>query len=79
MQRELELLLENFPEHREKFAELFSENEDFKSLCLDYWQCRTAMIKFHEAVLEDARTESEYIKLCRELEREAIDFLKRLR
>jgi hypothetical protein len=79
MQRELELLLESFPEHREKFVELFRENEDFKSLCLDYWQCKTAIIKIHEIVLEDVRTECEYIKLCIDLEREAIDFLKRLR
>lgn len=72
------MLLENFPEHREKFIELFRSNDDFKSLCMDYWQCKTAMLKFHETVLDDVRTENEYIRLCMDLEQEAIDFLDRL-
>lgn len=78
MQSELDMLLENFPEHREKVIELFRSNDDFKSLCMDYWQCKIAMLKFHETVLDDLRTENEYIKLCMDLELEAIDFLNRL-
>jgi uncharacterized protein YdcH (DUF465 family) len=79
MQKELDMIMENFPEHREKIAELFRNNEDFKSLCMDYWQCRIAMIKFRETVLDDVRTENEYVKLLNELEQEAARFLCRFK
>ena len=79
MQKELDMIMENFPEHREKIAELFRNNEDFKSLCMDYWQCRNALLKFRETVLDDVRRENEYARLLNELEQEAARFLGRFK
>ncbi len=77
MQKELQNLLDHFPEFRGRILELFSRNEDFKSLCFDYWQCRSAMLKIREHVEYDLQQETEYINLCKELENEALKFLIR--
>lgn len=75
MQKELYNMLERFPEYREKILELFNNNEDFKSLCEDYLQCRNALGKYRDNVQEDTRSENEYCGLSHELEQEALRFL----
>jgi len=75
MQKELNNMLERFPEHKGKIFELFSSNEDFKSLCEDYWQCKNALYKYRNNVQEDARNENEYAGLSLDLEQEILRFL----
>ena len=77
MHKELYNMLERFPEYRGNIIELFNSNEDFKSLCDDYWQCKNALLKFREHVLEDAQVENEYRQLCMDLEQDAFRFFDR--
>ncbi len=77
MHKELNNILEQFPEHRAKILALFSSSEDFKSLCDDYWQCKNSLQKFRENKLEDSRVEEEYVRLCIELEDDALRYLER--
>jgi len=75
MQKELDNMLQKFPGYRAKIIALFSCNDDFKSLCDDYLQCRISLQKFRDNKLEDIRAETEYKRLCVELEEDALRLL----
>ena len=75
MQKELDHILSHFPGYRGRIIELYSKNEEFKLFCEEYWQCRNTLLKFQEHLREDANAESEYHRLCQELEKDAMRFL----
>ena len=75
MHKELDHMLERFPEHRGVIIQLFNSNEDFKSLCDDYLQCKNNLLKFRQNVLKDTRVENEYKMLSLDLEQEVLHFL----
>jgi len=79
MEKELNNILERFPEFSGKIIELFNSNGEFKSLCEDYLQCKNALVKFSDNVLKDTRIENEYKALCLDLEQEALHFFNVLR
>lgn len=75
MTRELDHIIEKFPCHRARFIELFSTNEDFRSLCDDYWQCNSNLVRLQQNMVKDIRTENSYKMLCLDLEQEVLHFL----
>lgn len=75
MYKELDQMLEAYPECRLKVIELFSSNEDFKSLCDDVWQCKKSLLKFRNNAVNDTRKENEYRLLLLDLEQEVERFL----
>lgn len=78
MQKELNDILELFPAYRRKIIELYNSNEDFQLLCEDYWQCKNALSKFRQHLQEDAKTENEYMRMCEDLEHDALRFLEKI-
>lgn len=76
MQKELSIILEKFPEFRRKILELFEKNEDFKSLCEDYWKCKKVISKTREHLLEDTQMENQYVQMSADLEQDVLRFLK---
>ncbi|ULQ52000.1 hypothetical protein [Flavihumibacter fluvii] len=76
MEKELDNILERFPQYREKIICLYTNNEDFKSLSDDYLQCKITLSKFRQHLLvADTRMENEYKALCLDLEQEILQFL----
>jgi hypothetical protein len=77
MNKELDYMLERYPEYRGRIIELFGSDEDFKSLCDDIWQCKNNLVKFRENRVSDTRNENEYRLLLLDLEQEVLNFLAR--
>ena len=75
MYKELDHMLERFPQHRGRIIELYDRNEDFRSLCNDYLQCKLTMEKFEKDVRHGIRMENQYRVLNLDLEREVLHFL----
>lgn len=75
MHKELIHTLDRFPQYRLKIQDLYLVNEDFRSLCEDYFLCREQLQKIRNKNLTDKLTEIECQKLCLELETELINFL----
>jgi hypothetical protein len=76
MTKDLHNMLERFPDQRKKIIDLYSKNEDFRTLCEDYWQSKKALVKSRDKKISDALLENEYSGLCLELEMEALRFIR---
>lgn len=75
MQKELDYIINRFPEYRGRLTDLFNSNDDFKSLCDDYWQCNQIASRFSGNAIEYARLENSYKMLKLDLEQEVLHFL----
>lgn len=76
MEKELDNMLERFPQYREKIIRLYTNNEEFKALSDDYLQCKCTLSKFRQRlIVADTRMENEYKALCLDLEQEIMQFL----
>jgi len=65
------LTLERFPDRAEMIKRLFSESEDFQTVCEDFRQCSTALRYWNQSMKADAPARRlEYAALLRELEQE---------
>lgn len=73
----LQLVKEKFPGQNENIEHLFSHNEHFHELCLDYSLCRRNLEKFIEDEAEKKAWVQEYEHLSSELENELSHFLIR--
>ena len=64
-------VMERFPGTADTIKRLFSESEDFQSLCEDYRRCSEALRHWDKSAEEDAPARrQEYQALLRELEEE---------
>jgi len=75
MNKELDNIMERFPDQRRRIIDLFNNNEDFRTLCEDYWQSKQALLNSMSNKIEDTLLENEYSVLCLELEKEALRFI----
>lgn len=78
MQKELQNMLDLFPQFRGSILQLFNSDEDFRSLCFDYWQCKSVILCAREEAQSHLQTENEYINLSKELENEVLKILIRV-
>jgi predicted secreted protein len=75
VEKELDYMIEKFPQYRAKLIHLFNNNDDFRSLCDDYWQCNYCATKFTSNVKNEARIENNYKVLSLALEQEVQNYL----
>jgi hypothetical protein len=75
MEKELDYMIERFPQYRARLMELFENNDDFRSLCDDYWQCNYNIFKLNGNVIKETRIENNYRMLSLNLEQEVMNFL----
>ena len=75
MQKELDYMIGRFPRYRARVIELFNCNDDFKSLCDDYWQCHNNLYRLNEQANREPRLENGYKMLSLTLEQEVLHFL----
>ena len=71
----LRLVKEKFPGQDENVEHLFTHNEHFHELCLDYFFCRQNLEKFIEDEDERKAWKQEYGHLHSDLEHELAHFL----
>lgn len=75
MRKELIHTLDRFPEYRTKIQGLYQLNEDFRSLCEDYFLCREQLQKIKTQNLSGKLTQIECQQLCLDLEKELINYI----
>lgn len=71
----LDLIRKKFPRQDTRINNLFEEDPDFQTLCIDYFICLQNMIKYKK--LTEAKKESldDFESALGELEKELYDFL----
>jgi len=74
--KKLDNVLVKFPAFRGRIIELFSTNEEFKSLCEDYWQCRDSIASFEFESRRIHSTQRQFTNLAVNLEQEMMKYLQ---
>jgi hypothetical protein len=74
--RILSIIRERFPGQDVAVRNLYDQNEEFQSLCLDYVSSLEALKGFQENVSQQGRSIEEYKELIRQLESELREYLQ---
>ena len=70
-------MVSRFPAYKDKILEEYNKNDEFKSLCEDFYSSAISLSNFKSQVLKDKQSEQEYQKVFIELEVEILNFLLR--
>ena len=73
------LNIPQFADYLETIKMLYRMDDDFKTLCDDYNTSRMNMEKFKELAMEENESAFEYKQLSRDLEKEILDYVNKLR
>ena len=73
------LKIPQFADYLETIKMLYRMDDDFKTLCDDYNTSRMNMEKFKELAMEENESAFEYKQLSRDLEKEILDYVNKLR
>jgi len=68
-------MLSKFPAHRDAILREYRTNEEFKSLCEDFYSTAKALERYQERMMNDVKNELEYRKVFKDLEGEIVRFL----
>ena len=69
------MVIERFPDCRNKVMRLYGSSDSFRSLCTSYQQCTTAVRYWaKQASTEATQRHGEYLALQQELEMEILQF-----
>ena len=69
----LKLIITRFPNHQNCIKELFEESESFRSLCEDYFDCRTVLDETIKNSSKSSDLRKEYQVMLTEIENELIE------
>ena len=72
---ELQVVKRKFPQQNERIEKLFRANEDFRSLCSDYFLCLKHLKKFKKETAKKKLSIEEYKDVLAALERELSYFM----
>jgi hypothetical protein len=75
MSEAVEFLIRRFPSYREKIFNEYSTNEDFRTLCDDFYTSALIVQRQKKATIKNKKSELEYQKLFLDLEFELVNFL----
>ena len=76
MDSSLKLVSERFGHVRERAAELFARDEDFRDLCEDYEACARTLTRLESESGSSSDLRDEYAALLLRVERELLRFLE---
>jgi len=68
-------MIQKFPDFKVRIIQLYQHDENFKSLCDDYWLCTTLLEKQKNRMLADPELALEYDSICSTLENDINKFL----
>jgi hypothetical protein len=76
MSEAVEYLIKRFPFHRELIIKEYKTNDDFKTLCEDFYTSALIVLREESAVIRNKKNELEYQKLFLDLEYELVNYLR---
>jgi hypothetical protein len=68
MDEEVIYLLNRFPKHKKLLMESYSNNEEFRTLCQNYYNSAITLEKFERHVTKGLRSRQEYEQVYLDLE-----------
>jgi len=69
-------IIGQFPKHAELIHRLFLDDDDFRSLCEDYFTSKMTAEKLKGKLIEDLKGEMVYLDLSSTLEKEILEYIK---
>jgi len=72
---ELICMFEKFPGLREKIQSLYENNDEFQTLCFDYFLCLRSLTQWETNLKKDEKFIHEYSELKRNLESELLRYM----
>jgi hypothetical protein len=77
MNAELICMVDNFPDLREMILSLYERNEEFQTLCFDYFLCLRSLDQWEINRQKDEKFIQEYKELRRTLESELLQIIEK--
>ena len=68
----------SFAEYMETIKALYDVDDDFKTLCDDYVTCKVKVEVYKRKSLDNLRSELEFQQMSFDLEKEIIEYVKRI-
>jgi hypothetical protein len=75
MNDDVKFMMDRFSAFRERILNAYQTNEEFKSLCEDFYSSALILKNYKKKMMQDKKSELEYRKLFLELETEILNFL----
>ena len=75
MSEDLEFMIRRFPLHRDKILNEYNTNDEFKTLCEDFYTCAQILHHQKKANIENKKNELEFQELFLDLEHELVHCL----
>ena len=72
---EIALVSEIFPQYTSKIEHLYVSDADFRSLCADYFLCKSNLAEFKKKLAERRDSIEDYEEVTVELEKELFEYL----
>ncbi len=75
--QKLQVMIQKFPDFRIRILQLYEHDENFKSLCEDYWLCTAMLEQQKKMTPADAALATEYSLICITLENDINQYLRK--
>lgn len=75
MSDDIKFVLGKFPDHRNRILSAYDTNDEFKGLVEDFYSAAKTLDTYNRKMKADTRSELEYRRVFRDLEKEIIQFL----
>jgi len=72
---EIALVSQIFPQYASKIEQLYANDADFRSLCADYFLCKSNLAEFKKKLAERRDSIEDYEEVTVELEKELFGYL----
>lgn len=72
---DVKFMVDRFSSYKSQILEAYQTNDEFKSLCEDFYSSALILENLKRRLLKDKKNELEYRKLFLDLESEILDFL----
>ena len=74
MSEDVKFMMSRFSAYKEQILDAYETNEEFKSLCEDFYSSALILENYKKKILKDKKSELEYRKLFLDLENEVFNF-----
>ncbi len=75
LNQQLKIVKQKFPNQADRIEELYESDEDFRTLCFDYFTCMQYLQNFKKESSEKQESLEEYKGIRQELEKELHEFI----
>ena len=76
MDEEVIYLLNRFPKHKKLLMESYTNNEEFRALCQDFYNSAITLEKYERKVTKGLKSRQEYERVYSDLENSIVSRLK---